>query len=535
MHLGKPSRISLFLFLCLAFSTVSFLATRAVDLVNQRLEDTVASDFPIHMTAFELYATSKWDFPLGEVHDFGDSNLIILDGAPILALLAKAIYHCTGLFLNLSLLIPINFILFSFMSARIALLTSRHFYIQVLIAGLLIFHLAAPTRITGAQHIALSSYWTILWAMCCNIRSYRELRHAFLESMACAVITFLIHPYLGAMATVIVLTGFYRQRFFAKSSAVLAAVAIALGAFGCFTHTYPLYRTIKKTAINLAAFLYSQDWAWTGNWFHPSDPSQQDAYVYLGTGALFLLAIIVIDVLWVSILRRRACGESDIETIPPSLIIAVTLLLFYATVFKISFAGITFFDINYLSIFDELYGRFRMAGRFAIPFAYFLILWISLQLSRVSTKRLPIAAIVTSCLFLQAVDSFHAAKHATHGFTKLIEATQQQIQAIDSLGLQGTWSHRVITYVTYPELEELRLADYILLKRGATYYSDVHTARSNGNRGRTRPVLGLQSDNGIQAGDVLVFSNSEDASRYKCARTARLKTFSLCLTPATRD
>lgn len=78
---------------------------------------------------------------------------------------------------------------------------------------LLTFNLIVMVRLIGAQHIALGSYWVVLWAMC-TVPLVRQSvswwrRWEFLLALGVAVWS---HAYLGAMAALIILVGLVMTR-----------------------------------------------------------------------------------------------------------------------------------------------------------------------------------------------------------------------------------------------------------------------------------------------------------------------------------
>src|SRR5690606_17462192 len=76
------------------------------------------SDYPNAAAAFEVFVRDSWHYPLGENPRFGGVNLFFSDAVPWFALLAKAIYGVTGLFIPFDTFIVLNFLLFSLMAYR---------------------------------------------------------------------------------------------------------------------------------------------------------------------------------------------------------------------------------------------------------------------------------------------------------------------------------------------------------------------------------------------------------------------------------
>lgn len=198
------------------------------------------SDYPNAAAAFELFVRDSWRFPLGENPAFGGINLFFSDAAPWFALLAKAVHGMTGIFIPFDTLILVNFVLFSVMAHRWARRLSTDMQGRWLITVLLVFSLIMPVRTLGAQHIALSGYWVLLWAMCCvtPIRGNVPSLWQQWECVAVATMAFLTHSYLGSMATGFMLVALILQRHWRQAIAILIAPLLALYLFGFFERKY---------------------------------------------------------------------------------------------------------------------------------------------------------------------------------------------------------------------------------------------------------------------------------------------------------
>ena len=124
----------------------------------------IDTDYPNAAAAFELFIRAPWHWPLGENPGFGGVNLFFSDGAPWFAFIAKGIYQLTGIALSLHWLVVINMVLWPVMAWRLVGTlhpTPAGRWLAVL---LLTFNLIVMVRLIGAQHIALGSYWVVLWA-----------------------------------------------------------------------------------------------------------------------------------------------------------------------------------------------------------------------------------------------------------------------------------------------------------------------------------------------------------------------------------
>jgi len=265
------------------------------------------SDYPNAAAAFELFVRDSWRFPLGENPAFGGINLFFSDAAPWFALLAKAVHGMTGIFIPFDTLILVNFVLFSVMAHRWARRLSTDMQGRWLITVLLVFSLIMPVRTLGAQHIALSGYWVLLWAMCCvtPIRGNVPSLWQQWECVAVATMAFLTHSYLGSMATGFMLVALILQRHWRQAIAILIAPLLALYLFGFFERKYATIPGAKEFSFDLLAFLQTLNWGVVPS-LYPIAPSQGDVFVYLGTGVWAMILMCLVAFLLTALRDRQS-------------------------------------------------------------------------------------------------------------------------------------------------------------------------------------------------------------------------------------
>src|SRR5690606_14973583 len=119
------------------------------------------------------------------------------------------------------------------------------------------FSLIMPVRTLGGQHIALSGYWVLLWAMCCVTPVRGQGTASWWqrwECVAAATIAFLTHSYLGAMSTGFMLVVLVLQRRWLQCVFLLAAPLLALYLFGFFGSSYATIPGAKEFSLHLLAF-----------------------------------------------------------------------------------------------------------------------------------------------------------------------------------------------------------------------------------------------------------------------------------------
>nr|MBF0683472.1 hypothetical protein [Pseudomonas sp.] len=488
------------------------------------------SDYPNAAAAFEVFVRDSWRYPLGDNPRFGGVNLFFSDGAPWFAMLAKLIYGVTGVFVPFDTLIVLNFVLFSMMAYRWSCRLCPDTQERWLITLLLVFSLIMPVRTLGAQHIALSGYWVLLWGMCC----VTPLRHApsvwqRWECVAVATVAFMTHSYLGAMTTGFMLVVLILQRRWLQSVVMLAAPLLALYLFGFFGSKYAMIPGAKEFSLDLLAFVQSLNWGILPS-LYPVAPPQGDVVLYLGTGvwALLLMCVAAYGFL---MLRRRyghAPAVGQTASAPPwphvFLYLSAISLALFALAFNLRVAGQVWVSLPLVEPFSLLYDRFRSPGRFAAPLAYLTMVTVALLWLRLRSRVAPAVwwAGILVAVGLQVADLQFASEKIPPASPVMRDAEQQR-QQLASLLAGESWSGRVFKDVGYYELEEQRLLDRLLVQHGANAFSVAHGARLDPDEVRERSLL-VQT---ARPGDVII---TRQEARVACAGDqVEIKTFSVCL------
>lgn len=482
----------------------------------------IDTDYPNAAAAFEVFVRDAWHWPLGDNPGFGGVNLFFNDGAPWFALLAKAFYSLTGLFVPFHGLVLINFLLLAVTAWRLATRISQKESVRWLIVCLLVFNLIMPVRLIGAQHIALGSYWVVLWAMSAvpmkgeSTSCWR--RWEFLATVGLAIWS---HAYLGAMAITIVLVCLLAtRRWWAASLSVLWPLAL-LYAIGALGGEHVPVSGAKAYALDLGAFTKSLGWGITGNLYDIHEPTQGDAIVYLGTGAWLLLLLSLV----MSLLRRqRECiailGEDAQRRRLLLMALASVALAVYAMAFDIRIAGHVLGGITIPSVFSPLYESFRVTGRFAAPLAYCLVILSALWWGS-WRKRMPGWWVISvAAVLLQLADAWYAGTRSPPDDWKA-DAERQRAAVEQLLGDQA-WSGHVFKDVGYFELEEQRLLDYWLVKQGARHLEVAHGARLSPEEVEQRSGYAQAT-----SGDVVILPL--DAPQPVCRDSVTIKRFDICL------
>lgn len=484
----------------------------------------IDTDYPNAAAAFALFVQDGWRWPLGENPAFGGVNLFFSDAAPWFALMAKALHGLTGWALPFHALILINMLLWPVMAWRLSRRLVAAPAVRWLMVGLLSFNLIVVVRLLGAQHIALGSYWVVLWAMSAvplpGEPASRGRRWEFLAALGVAVWS---HAYLGAMAALIVLTCLLAARRWAAALLVIAWPLVLLYVVGALqTESTPMGGA-KAYALDLGAFTKSLGWGITGNLYDIHEPTQGDAILYLGTGAWGLLLACAATALIDRRLRPAPllAGESAWRRWA-CLVISALALAAFAMSFDLRLAGQVLARFEIPGLLRPLYESFRVTGRFAAPLSLVLVMLAALWWGSFRT-RLPAAlwwGVALLALILQMADARRAGTLSPPADWRADAEAQRAAlaQVLDG----GPWSGRVFKSVSFRQLEEHRLLDYLLVQQGAEEIRVAHGARLDPDEVRRR--AGHEQ---ARPGDVVI--HPIEAKGPPCRRAADIKGFRVCL------
>ncbi|WP_136067484.1 glycosyltransferase family 39 protein [Modicisalibacter radicis] len=496
----------------------------------------IDTDYPNAAAAFEIFVRGQWHWPLGENPNFGGVNIFFSDGAPWLALLAKVVNDLTGFYIPFHVLTIINSVLFALMAYRLARLLVDEEVTRWLICALLVFSLIMPVRMIGAQHIALSSYWVVLWAMC-SVPVGTENRSSWWrwEFIAATGLAILSHAYLGAMSIAIVgVVLLSERRWLAAPLAVLWPLAL-LYVVGVFHGEHATTEGAKAYSLDLLAFAESLGWAIVPNLYAIDEPPQSDAILYLGTGTwLLLLASAVVSAgmfarkpAWPNRylsgwLNASIKGHDIRKRRLVFLLIAALLLVIYAMAFDLRIAGQRLLSLDIPSLTLPLYDRFRVTGRFAAPMAFLLIVLACMAWSAWRTKvpKWGWAGVACLAIVMQFLDAQHAGTKSPPG--DWLADAEKQRDAVASVLEGRIWSGKVYKDVGYFELEQQRLIDSLLVDFGARHFEVVHGARL-----APHDVERRSGYRDAKADDVVLLN--QGASTPECSRQVIIKAFVLCL------
>lgn len=482
----------------------------------------IDTDYPNAAAAFTLFVRDGWHWPLGANPHFGQVNLFFSDGAPWFALLAKTLHSLTGLDVPFHALVVLNMLLWPLLAWRLACQLSPQPAVRWLVTGLLAFSLIPLVRLIGAQHIALGSYWVVLWAMCCvPCHACGWRRWEFVPALAVAVLS---HAYLGAMAALIMLVALLAARRWWAALMVLAWPLALLYAMGALQVESTPMGGAKAYALDLAAFTKSLGWGISGNLYDIHEPTQGDALLYLGTGVwALLLACLLVSAGYRQWVPAPLFSAETMRWRGWLLWLAALLLAGFAMSFDLRVAGHVLLRVDIPGFVRPLYESFRVTGRFATPLAVLLMVWVALWWGA-WRHRLPSylwAAIAALAVFLQAADARHAGKLSPPADWQADAVAQQEALA-DVLAGEA-WSGTVFKSVSLRQLEEHRLLDYLLIKQGADTIRVAHGARLDPDA-----VARYGGYDLARPGDVVILPEGAEPS-LACRRSGSVKHFRVCL------
>lgn len=484
----------------------------------------IDTDYPNAAAAFELFILDQWRWPLGENPSFGEVNLFFSDAAPWFAFIAKGIYQLTGIALSFHWLVLINMVLWPVMAWRLMSYLYPFWDGRWLAVLLLTFNLVVLVRLIGAQHIALGSYWVVLWAMCAVPLAGQTVvwwrRWEFLLALAIAVWS---HAYLGAMAALILLVGLAAARRWWSMVWVVLLPLLLLYAIGALQSGSTPMGGAKAYGLDLAAFTKSLGWGVAGNLYDINEPTQSDAILYLGTGVWWLLFACIVMAVW----QRRVLpvdwfGSTVSRVRWWSIVLAASGLALFAMTFDLRMAGQVWLRVDIPGIFLPLYESFRVTGRFAAPLVFVVVIAVALWWAAWRSRLHPVVwwSVGVVAIALQLADARHSGNLSPPLDWQANAAAQKQAIADVLEGEQ--WSGRVFKQVGFFELEEQRLLDYLLIQQGARDIRVAHGARLTPE--------GVEERSGYtdaQPGDVVI--TRDDADRPECSRYGVVKQFGVCL------
>lgn len=392
-----------------------------------------------------------------------------------------------------------------------------------------------PVRMIGGQHIALSSYWVVLWAMCSvplnQEKGGTARRWEFVAALAFAVWS---HAYLAAMSITLIGALLLSEKRWISTMLALGVAVFLLYIVGVFHAEHAITEGAKAYSLDILAFTESLGWALLPNLYEIQTPTQSDALLYLGTGVWWLLGgCAVLTALglgkgWVKpalstgsvICYWHQGGAAKRLTV---LLLASIALTFYSMTFDLRVAGFMWLSVDIPSIFEPLYHRFRVTGRFAMPLAYCFIILACLWWAKAS-RKIPFAAtaaISSMAVLLQLGDLWVAGqKSPTDDW---FADAQQQRATVASVAPKKEWSGRVFRSVGYFDLEQQRMIDYALVEQGARYFAVAHGARLSPEDVQQRSGF----DQAV-TGDVVI-TLTDDENQPNCSHRETIKHYTLCL------
>jgi len=390
--------------------------------LNPRNIDWITPDAADHYIVWELFRQDpQWHWPLTYTNRVGypvGESIALVDPNPLLVVLLKP----------LSALLPEPF---QYFGLEAVLCCSLQFFFALrLLArlqgnnrlgrflGAFFFLLALPLGFRLIGHYALCNQWLILAALLIYLRAQDHrafaVRRFFLSSLLLAAAAVAINPYIAFQVlfvlSVTAASLLWQGRltlpaaigFMSLLAAASGTVTYSLGFFIPGGHGYSAsgYRVYS---MNLLGPLDSYGRSVLFRFFPGHAVGQYEGYCYLGAGIIYLLAIILLVLIW----RRKMPSLPRSSVIPLLLCCAVLILMALST--KITFGARTLVDLDPHERLSPVLGILRASGRmFWTPYYVLLTAVVSLPflLWRKSTANLVLAIV----MLFQVVDIYPTLK-----------------------------------------------------------------------------------------------------------------------------
>ena len=286
---------------------VTFIIFYGSRIVNVRYIDWmlehVSHDPPKNYLGWSFYRNNGWNFPLGIMENFGypfGTTIIQTDSIPLLAILCKLFDP----------VLPVNFqyfglwgmISFGLQGLFAALIIKKWTGNPVIIIlSALFFILSPPLIYRMFIHTALASgHWLILAAIYLFISNVSNKRRSIILWVLLHSISILVHPYIAAMVF-FVFCGYLINRYLADKDKnylvritlinvfTLLAISWIIGVFAGETEI--MGSGLGKLSMNLNALINPEGWSRILPALPYAYTSQNEGFMYLGTGMLLIVLI----------------------------------------------------------------------------------------------------------------------------------------------------------------------------------------------------------------------------------------------------
>lgn len=404
--------------LFLILGSVLFLVLFGFKIVNPFYTDWNTGDSAQHFLGWLFFRNDEWRFPLGIIKNYNypiGTSIVFMDSIPILAVLLKPF----------SQLLPQNFqylgiwMLISYMlqSLFAYLLLKKFNKDSILIfLGVIFFVLSPIMFIRSLGHEALTSHWTILFALylyfsenCYKIRLSWILLiiisssiHAYLLLMVLAIwVAFTINIYIQHKNTITII------KFITTTLSLLMFSMFILGYFINYnsikTDDFGLYSMNLTSIFNPTTFNPSTAKMEINTFFFRNfhlpviSIEQWEGFNYLGLGMILIFTISLF-------LLKNIYNKINIKNN-----ISIIIILFIMFVFSLSdtitFLDYTIFQFKYPKIIDDIANIFRASGRMFWPL-YYLIILFSITIIIKEFKKKKAFFVLFFCLIIQTIDLY---------------------------------------------------------------------------------------------------------------------------------
>ena len=425
----------------------------------------VDRDLAQHYLGFCFYRSSPWSFPLGRITNASypfDMSVIYTDAIPLLAFVGKLLdpvlpktFQYLGIYgmLSMSLMGGTGGLLIYELTGRAC----------ASVVSSLFYALSWTVLYRMFYHTSLTSQWLILIAayMWLRLEPEADIRRSLSAYIALSAAAVLIHPYLWAMCTGIIIMSLIdylmRSRDLRRTTVYLIVYCltgiICLWLFGAFIGDTDASLGIGTFEANLNTFYNSMGMAVLPGFSVAM--RQYEGFGYLGVGILFLAVCCVC----IALVRRRL---PHVDPRRALFLITACIFILFSILPEISLNDRVLVELNLGRVYRYAAGIFRSNGRFIWPVCFFLMTAVISFVIR-NIKGRSLALIVIFALLLQIADmmpflkdrhEIYSASDRTYesyfdGHPALDEAMGQYDHIVADIGDAGLDKYQDLNYYAY--------------------------------------------------------------------------------------
>lgn len=380
--------------------------------------DGFYGDLSNNYLGWKFYRKAPWSFPIGMMNNIAyphDMSIIFTDSIPLFAIVFKI----------LSPLLPGQFqyfgiwgmICFALTGGISSILLKRYLTPVQAVLGSLLFILAPITVFRMFFHSALGAQWIILLSFYPIIYQKEKFDNAIQCFRMWGIIGALcasIHLYFLPMCGILLLcfslesiriTKSIRNSTASMSGFLMSALCIIYILGGFSAGVTANVGGLGTYSYNMNGLINPQGWSWILPDLEMYGSGQYEGFAYLGLGVIVLFLITSCILLRRQLMnceqKKAGIGSSVVIYSIGSVVIFGVLAL--SPVITLNHSVLL--EIKLSMVLSELWGIFRVSGRFIWPVVYIFMFFALCGDSRIVTKKVKTFAIILG-LMIQVVDIF---------------------------------------------------------------------------------------------------------------------------------